>query len=72
MSEQMVEISKTVREKYRKEVEEPTGVKVRNVFFLTSGLDGGDYFVFTSNNGKLFKILRIDGFGTKDEFHRWI
>jgi len=42
------------------------------VIFLTSGIDGADYFVFQTNNGVLLAILKITDFGCTWETHKWI
>lgn len=66
------EMAKTVRNKYSEEIENMLSKKVRNVFFLTSGIDGADYFVFQTNNGLLLAILKIVDFGCPWEAHKWI
>lgn len=72
MTEQIYEIAKTIREKYSKEIEEIRGRKVRNVFFLATGLDGDDYYVFQCNNGLILAILKVCNFGMSYESHKWI
>lgn len=66
------EMAKTIRNKYSEEIEEKLSKKVRNVFFLTSGIDGADYFVFQTNNGVLLALLKIVDFGCSWETHKWI
>lgn len=66
------EMAKTVRNKYSTEIEYIYHKKVRNVFFLTSGIDGADYFVFQTNNSKLLAILKIVDFGCPWETHELI
>lgn len=60
MTEQQLNMAKTIREKYTPEIESKFHKKVKNVFFLTSGLDGGSYFVVQTNNGILLCILKIE------------
>ena len=66
------EMAKTIRNKYSEEIEKKLSKKVRNVFFLTSGIDEADYFVFQTNNGVLLALLKIVDFGCSWETHKWI
>ena len=61
-----------VRETYKSEIEEITGKKVRNVFFLVFGVNGKDYFVFQGNHNKLLGVCEISDLGREYESHRWV
>ena len=65
-------MNKIIREKFEKELEERTEKKVRNCFFLCSGTNGAEYYIFTGNNNSLLGVLELIDFGTDKEFHRWI
>ena len=65
-------MARFVREAYESEIEEITGKKVRNCFFLVSGLNGKDYYVFNGNNKSILGICEILDLGTEYESHRWI
>ena len=69
MSEKGFLMSQVVRNEYGEELEKRTGKKVRNVFFLCSGLNGKDYYVFQGNGKDFLGILEIDPI---NEIRRWI
>ena len=67
-----MELDKSIRERFTPEIEEITGKKVRNCFFLVSGLNGKDIYIFTGNNNKLLGVCEISDLCTEYESHRWI
>ena len=67
-----MEKAQIVREAYKSELEEITGKKVRNVFFLVFGVNGKDYFVFQGNHKSILGICEISDLGREYESHRWI
>lgn len=60
-------VGEYMRLEYGKELEEAKNKKVRNVYFLVTGKNNKDYFVFTGNNGSIIGILE-----KSDEDHRWL
>lgn len=69
MSDKGFLMAQVIRNEYSGELEEITSKKVRNVFFLCSGLNGKDYYVFQGNNRSLLGILEVDPI---TETRRWI
>ena len=67
-----MQIDKEIRNTYQSEIEEKTGKKVRNVFFLAFGVNGKDIFIFMGNNNKLLGVCEIADLGTEFESHRWV
>lgn len=72
MTEERFDLGKKIREKYSEEIENKLHKKVRNCFFLVSGLNGKDYFCFQGNNGSILGICEISGLFTAFESHRWV
>lgn len=69
MSEKEYLMAQVIRNEYGEELEKRIDKKVRNVFFLCSGLNGKDVYIFMGNNNKLLGILEIDPI---TETRRWI
>ena len=69
MSDKGFLMAQVIRNEYSSELETKTGKKVRNVFFLCSGLNGKDIYIFMGNNRSLLGILEIDPI---TETRRWV
>lgn len=72
MTEEKLDLGKKIREKYSEEIENKLHKKVRNCFFLTSDLNGADWFCFQTNNGVLLALLKVEHLFEMNETHRWI
>ena len=64
-----MQIDKEIRNTYQSEIEEKTGKKVRNCFFIVSGINSKDYYCFQGNGKSILGILEIDMLEPK---HRWL
>ena len=69
MSDKGYLMAQVIRNEYSEELETRIDKKVRNVFFLCSGLNGKDYYVFQGNNKSLLGMLEVD---PTTETRRWV